>query len=200
MDFLKTQTYENLKKAFLSESSARTRYEFVEYGQRMKGLEGLATITDKIAYQEFNHARMIYTKLCQKVKDNPLNNVEVCFDVPFRQRWDILDNLQFTAKDEEEEAKFYLQASKVAQEEGFKDISQLFEQIRSVEVKHKKVFEYLYNGLKDGTLYKSDTKKRYVCPSCGYETYDYEPKETCPLCQAKVETYTILLPNSLAFY
>ena len=199
MNFLKTKTYENLKKAFVSECSARTRYEFVEYGQRMQGLEGLATITDKIAYQEFNHARMLYTMLCQKVKDNPMNNVDICFDIPFRQRWDILDNLQFTAKDEEEEAKFYQNASKVALEEGFKDVSELFENIRQVEIKHKKIFEFLYNGYKNGTLYKSDTKKSYVCPSCGYEMVGTEPEKVCPLCQAKMETFTVLLPKNLAF-
>jgi rubrerythrin len=199
MDFLQTKTYENLKKAFISECSARTRYEFVEYGQRMQGLEGLATITDKIAYQEFNHARMLYTMLCEKVKDNPLNNVAVRFDVPFRQRWDILDNLAFTAKDEEEEAKFYQKASKVALSEGFKDVSELFENIRKVEVKHKKIFEYLYDGYKNGTLYKSDNKKHYVCPSCGHEMFGTKPEEVCPLCQAKIDTFTILLPPSLAF-
>ncbi len=199
MDFLKTKTYDNLKKAFLSESQARTKYEFVEYGQRMKGYEGLARITDKIAYQEFNHARMIYTKLCEKVKDNPLNNVEICFDVPLRERWDILDNLKFISQDEEDEAKFYLKASKIAIEEKFKDISTLFEQIRQVELKHKKVFDYLYKGFKDGTLYKSESKKRYVCPSCGYETITAEPEDKCPLCKAKIETYEIILPSNLVF-
>ena len=39
MQLKESKTYENLKKAYISECSARTRYEFVEYGQRAAGLE-----------------------------------------------------------------------------------------------------------------------------------------------------------------
>lgn len=199
MDFLQTKTYENLKRAFISESSARTKYEFVEYGQRMQGLEGLATITDKVAYQEFTHSRMIYAKLCEKCGKTPTEKIEICLDLPMRERWDILDNLLFIAKDEEDEAVFYKNAAKVASEEGFEDVATLFENIRKVEIKHKKIFQFLYDGYKNGTLYKSDTNKHYVCPACGQEMYGKEPMETCPLCNAKMQTFTILLPKELAF-
>jgi rubrerythrin len=94
---------------------------------------------------------------------------------------------------------FYQKASKVALSEGFKDVSELFENIRKVEVKHKKIFEYMYDGYKNGTLYKSDNKKHYVCPSCGHEMFGTKPEEVCPLCKAKMDTFTILLPPSLAF-
>ena len=199
MNFLETATYENLKRAFISECTARTRYEFVEYGQRMQGLEGLATITDKVAYQEFNHARMLYTVLCQKTGTNPMENVEICMDVPFRERWDILDNLKAISNDEADEAIFYEKSAKTALKEGFKDIAELFTNIRKVELKHKKIFEYLYDGYKNGTLYKSDSKRRYICPSCGHEMYSEEAEKTCPLCQAKMQTFTVLLPKELAF-
>ena len=63
MELKQSKTYEYLKRAFIAECAARTRYEFVEYGQRYNGNEGIASIIDKIAYQEFNHARMLYTKI-----------------------------------------------------------------------------------------------------------------------------------------
>ena len=198
MELKQSKTYENLKKAFIAECAARTRYEFVEYGQRMAGYEGLARITDKIAYQEFNHARMLYTHI-EDADKKFIVYEPIKVDLPFRQKWDLVENLKLTAEDEEEEAKFYQKASKVALEEGFKDVSELFENIRKVELKHKKIFEYLYEGYKNGTLYKSDSKKNYVCPSCGHEMVGLEPEKVCPLCQAKMETFTILLPKSLAF-
>ena len=37
MELNKSKTYENLKKAFISGCAARTRYEFIEYGERFKG-------------------------------------------------------------------------------------------------------------------------------------------------------------------
>ena len=196
MELRNSKTFENLKKAFIAECSARTRYEFVEYGQRAKGYESLAKITDEIAYQEFNHARMLYTHI-EKVTEKTINNEEVCVSLPFRQRWNMEENLRLSASDEGDEAVFYLEAQKTAEEEGFLDIANLFKMIRQVELKHQKIFNYLYEKLKDGTLFKSQTSKRWTCPACGYESMDKEAFEICPLCLAKMETLEIPLPREL---
>lgn len=196
MELRNSKTFENLKKAFIAECSARTRYEFVEYGQRAKGYESLAKITDEIAYQEFNHARMLYTHI-EKVTNQTIDNEEVCVSLPFRQRWDMEENLRLSARDEGDEAVFYLEAQKIAEEEGFLDIANLFKMIRQVELKHQKIFNYLYEKLKDDTLFKSQTSKRWTCPSCGYEAADKEAFEVCPLCNAKMETLDIPLPREL---
>lgn len=63
-----SQTYLNLARAYAAECQARTRYEFVEYGARYNGQKAVADIIDKVAYQEFNHARMIYTALQNECK------------------------------------------------------------------------------------------------------------------------------------
>ncbi len=196
MELNKSKTFENLKKAFIAECSARTRYEFVEYGERYNGYEGLATIIDKIAYQEFNHARMLYTKI-ESVAKGTIENEEVCVSLPFRQKWDLVENLRLTAEDEGDEAVFYQDAAKTAREEGFTDIANLFEMIKEVELKHKKILLYLYEKLKNNELYKSDTVKRWACPSCGYEATGEEAFDECPLCKAKLETLRINLPKEL---
>ena len=92
MQLKESRTYQNLKKAYVAECSARTRYEFVEYGQRMAGYESLARITDRIAYQEFNHARMLYTKI-EDANKEIIDNEEIKVSLPFRQKWDMLENL-----------------------------------------------------------------------------------------------------------
>ena len=197
MELLKSKTYENLKKAFIGECCARTRYEFVEYGQRYNGNEGIATIIDKIAYQEFNHARMLYTKI-QSATKGTIDNEESKVSLPYRQKWDLLDNLLLTAEDEEKEAEFYKKAAKTAREEGFNDIADLFEMIRKVELKHKKVLLHLYDKCKNKEVYKSKTQKTWVCPSCGNEMKGEQPPEQCPLCQAKKSTFEIQLPKDMA--
>ena len=196
MELRNSKTYENLKKAFIAECSARTRYEFVEYGERFKGYEGLARVVDEIAYQEFNHARMLYTEI-EKVADGTIDNEEVCVSLPFRQKWNMIENLKLSAEDEGDEAVFYEEASKTANEEGFKDIANLFNMIKQVELKHKKIFMYLYEKLKEGELYKSDTTKRWTCPACGYEATGEEAFDECPLCKAKLETVRINFPKEL---
>ena len=197
MELKQSKTYEYLKRAFIAECAARTRYEFVEYGQRMAGYEGLATITDKIAYQEFNHARMLYTHIEDSDK-KIIENEQIKVDLPFRQKWDLVENLKLTAQDEEEEAKFYQKAYKTATEEGFPEIASLFEMIRKVEIKHKKVFNYLYEKMKDKKLFNSDREKEWCCPSCGHTVKSEVAPEKCPLCMAKRETFSITLPKDLA--
>ena len=85
-----SQTYNNLARAFVAECSARTRYEFCEYGFRYNGYEAIATLIDKIAYQEFNHARMLYTKL-QDGEDKQIDNIDISLGLPFREKWDLLN-------------------------------------------------------------------------------------------------------------
>ena len=62
-----TQTEINLARAYASECQARTRYEFIEYGARYNGYKNIADIIDEIIYQEFNHARMFYTFIQNKI-------------------------------------------------------------------------------------------------------------------------------------
>ena len=149
-----SQTYKNLARAFAGECQARTRYEFIEYGAREQGYKALAEIIDKIAFQEFTHSRMIYSFI-QTANDGTIDNIEVCTGYPFRQKWDLLDNLRFAAEDE------------------------------GVEETHKNEFMRLHKLFKEGKLYKSDAPVIWKCPECGFEATSKQAFDTCPVCQAK---------------
>ena len=76
MKLKSSETYLNLARAYAAECQARTRYEFVEYGLRYNGFEALAQIVDTIAYQEFNHARMLYTQI-QNADQKQIDNIGI---------------------------------------------------------------------------------------------------------------------------
>ena len=156
-----SQTYLNLARAYAAECSARSRYEFCEYGFRYNGYEAIATLIDRIAYQEFNHARMLYMNI-QDGEMKQVNNIDVCASLPFKEKWDLLTNLKLLSEDELDEAKAYEEFAKVAHKEGFKEIAHLFEMIREVEIRHAKVFEELYKqilhdklSLNEGMLFEN---------------------------------------------
>ena len=193
-----SQTYQNLAKAYVAECSARARYEFCEYGFRYNGYEAIATLIDKIAYQEFNHARMLYMKI-QDSEMKQVDNIDFCSSLPFKEKWDLLNNLKLLSEDELDEAKAYLEFSKVAEEEGFEEIAKLFTMIREVEIRHAKVFQELYSQMKDKKLYKKAKEVAWVCPSCGYVSFDKEAWQECPLCQAKQGYCEVVLPADLYF-
>lgn len=184
MELIESQTYVNLAKAYSSETQARTRYEFVEYGMRNEGYTTMADIVDTIAYQEFNHARMYYTYL-QGASNKPIKNIEYSAGFPFKEKWTILDNLKFAAEDEHNEAKIYISFAKTARKEGFDDIALLFEQTAAVEKIHESIFLELYEQMKENTLYKSDNPTTWVCSACGYTATSKEGWTECPLCKAK---------------
>ena len=185
MKLIESKTYLNLAKAFAGECMARTRYEFIEYGARQQGYTALAEVIDKIVYNEFNHARMCYTYL-ESASDKPIANVEVCSGYPFKEKWDLTENLRLAAEDEGIEAeRVYPEYQKTAEEEGFKDIAGLFRNLIGIETCHKKLFTDLYNQMKSGTLYKKEEKTKWKCGGCGYEWTEKEAFEICPVCGAK---------------
>ena len=180
----KSQTLTNLAKAYAGECQARTRYEFIEYGARNQGYKAMAEIIDKIVYNEFNHARMFYTKM-QDAGVNALQSVEICGDFPFKEKWTLLDNLKFAAEDEEAEIKLYPKFAKVADEEGFPEIATLFRQIAQIEKAHKKTFLTLYKQLSEKSLYQKPKPTEWKCSACGYTATDKKAFDTCPVCMEK---------------
>lgn len=196
MKLKNSKTYENLARAYAGECQARTRYEFVEYGFRYNGFEAIAQIVDIIAYQEFNHARMLYTHI-QDADENEISNIDISAGFPFKEKWNMEENLKLIAEDEADEASAYEEFAQIADEEGFRDIANLFRMIGEVEVRHKNLFLNLYEQFKDKKLYKKDVKKMWICPNCGHISFDEEAWDTCPLCQAKQGVCQVQIPEDL---
>ena len=71
-----SKTYENLARAFAGECQAHVRYMFIEYGARNEGYVALSEIIDKVVYEEFNHARMLYSFL-QTADENVIKNIDI---------------------------------------------------------------------------------------------------------------------------
>lgn len=187
-----SQTYINLARAYATECQARTRYEFIEYGARYNGYKNIADIIDEIVYQEFNHARMFYTFI-QQGEDEQIDNIDIKAGFPFREKWNLMDNLRLAGEDEQKDGEAYVSFAKTAREEGFEDIATLFEQTKAVEDFHRRVFLELYEQMKNDTLYKKDKPVLWICADCGYMATAEEAWEECPLCQAKRGSIKLIL-------
>lgn len=185
MKFTESKTYQNLAKSFAGECQAYVRYKFIEYGARSQGYATLAEMIDKIIYNEFNHARMFYTML-QRYCPKEITNINISTGFPFKEKWDLCDNLRLAAEDEHLEGRdIYPAFLKTAREEGFEDCAKLWEDVISVEKIHEKTFLNLYEQFKNKTLYKRPTKVTWKCSGCGYEAQSKEAWQKCPLCLAE---------------
>ena len=185
MELEKSKTILNLAKAFAGECMARARYEYIEYGARQQGYTALAEVVDKIAYNEFNHSRMFYSFI-QSAGNRTIDNIDVQSGYPFREKWDLTENLRLAAEDELDEAeKVYPLYAETARKEGFSDVAGLFENIIEVEKQHAKTFQKHHEAMKNGTLYNKKSAASWTCGGCGYSETGKKAFETCPLCQAK---------------
>lgn len=185
MELKNSKTYHNLAKAYAGECMARTRYEFIAYGARQEGYMYMAQLIEDIAKQEFNHARMYYSFI-ETASDGTIKNIDISSGYPFKEKWNLIDNLKFAAEDEEtEEMRTYPTYAVIAREEGFPDIAGLFDNIAKIEHCHKLTFKQLYTQMKDGSMYKKDKPTKWKCSGCGHEDTLKSAWETCPVCQAK---------------
>jgi len=185
MKLIDSKTYQNLAKAYAGECQARTRYKFLEHGARQQDYTAMADLICDVITQEFNHARMLYTFIETACPDT-IENIDIQSGYPFKQKWNLIENLKLAAEDENNEAtKIYPEYAKTAKEEGFKDIEGLFNNLIQVETCHKSTFEQLYNQMKNGTMYKKTKVIKWKCADCGYEEELKEAWTECPLCQAK---------------
>jgi rubrerythrin len=180
-----SKTYFNLAKAFAGECQARVRYEFMAYGARNEDYSAMAELIEKVIKNEFHHARMLYTFI-QTACDSTIENIDISSGYPFKEKWNLMENLKLAADDENNEAsKIYPAYASIAREEGFPDIAGLFDNLVQVENCHKMLFEQLYTQMKNSTMYKKPKPVKWKCADCGYEAVSNEAWTECPLCQAK---------------
>ena len=190
-----SKTYINLARSYAGECQARTRYEFIEYGARTQGYKALAELVDKVVYNEFNHARMFYTFI-QQSEETQVENIDISAGYPFKEKWDLVENLRIAAEDELDEAeRIYPEFAATAREEGFPEIAKLYEDIIGVETCHHKLFKQLYEQMKKGTMYKKKEKVKWKCADCGYEATSKAAWKECPLCKAKQGSVMLIIED-----
>ena len=186
MQLKDSETFKNLARAFAGECMAKARYEYMAYGAKQEGYTELAKMIKQVSTQEFHHSRMFYSFIQTADKNAAIDSVEICAEYPFKEKWNLVDNLKFAADDENEEAtRIYPAFAETARKEGFKDIAGLFDNVVQVETCHNKLFTDLYNQLSQGKLYCRPKAVKWKCAGCGYEATSKEAWKVCPLCQAK---------------
>ncbi len=181
MEFLKTQTAVNLARSFAGESQARNRYTFYADQARREEQEYLARIFEQTADNERAHALEFLEKL-QKYGGVEIPNIDLDAGYPFSYG-NTLQNFLFAAAGElDEHETAYPTYAKIAAEEGFADIAQLWKMTAVVEGLHHNIFTEAHRQLETGTLYHKEQPVVWRCLNCGSVRQAVEPWEVCPIC------------------
>ena len=89
----------------------------------------------------------------------------------------------------------YPSFAKVAREEGFDEIADIFEAIAVAEKEHEKRYRGLLANVKAGTVFKKDKPVVWRCRNCGYLYEGVEAPDRCPACDHPRAHYELLCEN-----
>lgn len=164
MDLKGSRTEENLKIALQGEALAHLKYQFYrsKIGNKSKNFE---SILDEIVHNEKEHGK-IWFKL--------LHGGEVPDD-----EHNLLDAINGETKEHE---SMYPEFARIAKEEGFDDIANLFELVAEIEGEHAEDFSEMLKCIEDETLFRDDSPIYWKCKNCGFYYFGQEPPEKCPVC------------------
>jgi len=194
-DFKKSQTAQNLMKAFAGESQARNRYTYYAGKAKKQGFEQIASIFTETAENEKEHAKIFQGKLIEHgMLGEGITLNDATYPVAFSD--DTLQNLQFAASGEKEEwTELYPQFANTAREEGFPDVATCFEMIAKIEKHHEERYQKLAKNVKENAVFRKDGKVYWKCLNCGYIFENIEAPPQCPVCKHPKAYFEVLAEN-----
>lgn len=171
-----SKTEKNLLASFAGESQARNRYTYFAGQARKDGYEQIACVFEETANQEKEHAKRFFSYL---------EGGEVRLDASFPAGvvGSTLENLKEAAGGENfEHTTLYPGFAKVAAEEGFDEIADLWNRVSVAEKFHEKRYRDFAANIEAGRVFKRDQKVAWRCRNCGYIHEGNQAPEKCPAC------------------
>ncbi|MBD8923227.1 rubrerythrin family protein [bacterium] len=165
MELKGSRTEQNLMKAFAGESQARNKYTYYASKAKKDGYEQIAAIFEETANNEKEHAKLWFKELHGGI-------------IP-----DTKENLLDAANGENYEwTDMYDEFAKVAREEGFERLANLFEGVAKIEKEHEERYRKLLKNIDDKVVFSKDEECIWVCRNCGHVVVGKYAPEVCPVC------------------
>ena len=189
MELKGSKTEKNLLTAFAGESQARNRYTYFASQAKKDGYIQVQNVFEQTANQEKEHAK----KLFKRLKGG---DVEIQAAFPAGVIGTTAENLKAAAGGENHEwTEMYPDFAKIAREEGFGEISDMFEAIAIAEKLHETRYLGLLANIENGTVFKKDKPVKWFCINCGYVHEGPEAPMECPACAHPQAHYELLCEN-----
>lgn len=164
LDFQSSQTYINLQNALKNELETSTKFEMFGVQARDETLIEVSNIFNNISQNQI----LIAQRLWRLINDGDTTTLE---------------NLRDAASDEEyAERELYRKYSSVALEEGYEDLSQLFNGIANIKLNHTVVFQTTATELENGSMFCKEEEGLWLCLGCGNVLSGLCAPEICPIC------------------
>ena len=178
MELKGSQTEKNLQYAFAGEAQAHTKYQYYASQAKADGYVQIQNIFLETAANEKEHAKLWFKLLHGgAVPSTPENLADAA------------------AGEHEEWTEMYAEFAKVAREEGFADIAELFDGVAGVEKEHEERYRTLMKRIEDGEVFTRGEVTVWKCGNCGHIHIGKEAPEVCPVCAHGREYFELKAEN-----
>lgn len=179
IEFEKSETKENLMRAFAGESQARNRYEMAAQQAKEQKLHVIEQVFTFTADQEKEHAQIFYNHLEQMAG----KTIHIDGGYPVDISSDIGEILRMAQHNEYEEHNVvYKDFAKKAKEEGYPQVAASFELIAGIEKYHGDRFGKFAKWVEENNLFIKEIEVGWMCLNCGYIAHGTIAPRTCPVC------------------
>lgn len=178
MELKGSRTEQNLWAAFAGESQARNKYDYFASQAKNEGFEQISFFFADTALNEKEHAKRFFKILMGGAVPKTVDNLLAAAEGEF-----------------EEHTSMYPEFEKIAREEGFEEIANIFKEIAEVEEEHEKRYRKLLQNIKQGTVFKRPAPIKWRCRNCGYVHEGTEAPVECPACAHPQAYYEELCEN-----
>ena len=166
MDLKGSKTEKNLLEAFAGESQARNKYTYFSSQAKKDGYVQLSKIFEETANNEKEHAKIWFKCLNNGSINETIKNLEEAANG---------ENYEWT--------EMYAKFAEEAKEEGFTEISALFNMVAKIEKAHEERYRKLLEAVKNNTVFTRETSISWECANCGHIHYGEKAPELCPVCK-----------------
>ena len=163
-EFINSQTYQNLQNALQRELSVSTQYRIYEERARRDGYQQIGNIFGITSENEMQHA-IIWSRF-------------LTGSIP-----DTLTNLRVSAEEENYVGTdLYVEYARIAREEGYIDVANMFEGVAAIERHHYFRFNTLAENIANNQVFCKPISTVWVCLRCGNLVWSECAPEVCPIC------------------
>lgn len=164
-DFINSRTYANLQNAYNLEAVESTKYRIGAEGARREGYQQMGDIFDITARHEQEHAAIWMRFMLGGTAPSTLRNLQ---DAANAENYEGTD--------------LFLQYAETAREEGYMDISHMFEGIAMIERHQQYRFNQLAQNIENNQVFCKANSTVWVCIICGNLAWGECAPEICPIC------------------
>ncbi len=184
-----SKTEQNILTAFAGESQARNRYTYFASVAKKEGYRQIAETFEETANHEKEHAKRLF-----KLLEGGEANINANF--PAGKIGTTLENLKASAEGENHEhVSMYPEFAKIAREENFNKIANVFESIAIAEQYHEKRFNAFITNLENNEVFKKQNLVTWRCINCGYNHRGEDAPAICPACNHAKAHFELLATN-----